>query len=178
MPRSFAALLTVLGGVVAAAACAAGQPPRTGETPAANRTSMETYDDRLVRVEARASGFGGMFIDPQGLLAVYLTNPSEIGAARSAIEAVFGANWIPSAGLRAVQGQYVVSQLKRWAVQAGAVLDVPGVTLLDLDESRNRVVVGIEDASRAPVVEQALSRLPIPREAVVIEVTGPVRPVT
>jgi hypothetical protein len=138
---------------------------------------MESYDDLLVRVEEQAPGFGGMFIDPDGQLAVYLLDPSQLAAARSAIEAVFGADRVSAAGVRALQGRYVVSQLKGWTELATALLELPGVTAVDLDETRNLVAIGVEDDSKTPALEQALSGLAIPPEAVVIEVTGEIRPV-
>jgi hypothetical protein len=39
------------------------------------------------------------------------------------------------------------------------------------------VTVGVEEGSRTEAVEQALSSLGIPRAAVVIQVTGQIRPV-
>ena len=79
---------------------------------------MELHDDLLVRVEQQVPGFGGMFVDREGRLAVYLLDMSQLGAARAAIEAVFGTDSIPAAGVRAMQGQYVVSQLKAWSEMA------------------------------------------------------------
>jgi hypothetical protein len=137
---------------------------------------METYDDLLVRVEEQVPGFGGMFIDRQGRLAVYLLDPSQLATARSAIETVFGVDRVPAAGVRALQGQYIASQLKRWSELAAAVLELPGVTILDLDEARHCVAIGVEDQSRTWAVEHVLSRLAIPLEAVVIDVTGEIRP--
>ena len=137
---------------------------------------MEGHDDLLVRVEEQVPGFGGMFVDRQGRLAVYLLDTSQLGAARAAIEAVFGMDSVPAAGVRAVQGQYVVSQLKVWSEMATAILELPGVTVVDLDEARNRVAIGIEDKSRTRAVEQALSAIAIPRHAVTIQVTENIRP--
>ncbi len=137
---------------------------------------METHDDLLVRVDERVPGFGGMFIDSDGRLTVYLLDTARLPAARSAIEAIFGSSHVPAAGVRAVQGQYTVSQLKAWTERAGTVLKMPGVTLVDLDEAQNRVAIGVEDGSRTRAVEQRLSSLKIPREAVVIQVTGRIRP--
>jgi hypothetical protein len=137
---------------------------------------METYDDLLVRVEERARGFGGMFVDADGRLAVYLLDPSQLSAARAAIEAVFGPDRVPPAGVRALQGQYSVSELKRWTERAAPVLQMPGVTMVDLDEAKNRVAIGVEDDSDTRAVEQALPQLNIPREAVEIQVTERIKP--
>jgi hypothetical protein len=138
---------------------------------------MEHYDDLLIRVERQVPGFGGMFVDREGRLAVYLLDKSQLDAARAAIEAVFGVDAIPAAGLRALQGRYVVSQLKAWSEMAARLLELPGVTAIDLDESRNRVAIGVEDKSRMRAVERALSATTIPRHAVTIQVTGSIRPV-
>ena len=137
---------------------------------------MEGHDDLLVRVEQQVPGFGGMFLDREGRLAVYLLDTSQLGAARTAIEAVFGMDSVPAAGVRAMQGQYAVSQLKAWSEMATAILELPGVTTVDLDEARNRVAIGIEDKSRTRAVERALSAIAIPRHAVTIQVTETVRP--
>jgi hypothetical protein len=138
---------------------------------------METQDDRLVRVEKRAPGFGGMFVDSDGQLVLYLLDTARLPAARAAVEAVFGVDWVPAAGLRAVQGRYTVSQLAAWTRRASAVLRLKGVALVDLDEARNRVSIGVEDRSRVAAVEKALVSLKVPRAAVVIDVTGLIRPV-
>ena len=137
---------------------------------------METHDDRLIRVEKRVPGFGGMFIDANGQLAVYLLDITQLDAARLAIEAVFGSNQVPAAGIHAIRGQYAVSQLKAWTERAGAVLKVPGVTMVDLDEAKNRITIGVENRSQTEAVEKALSSLNVPRKAVLIEETGTIRP--
>lgn len=138
--------------------------------------NIETYDNRLARVEKKARGFGGMFIDADGRLAVYLLDTAELPAARSAIESVFGAKLIPVSGVVALQGQYTVSQLKRWTALAGALLKTPGVTMVDMDEAKNRVAIGVADDSGTVALERALPSLRIPREAVVIQVTGLITP--
>lgn len=140
------------------------------------RSTMDTYDDLLVRVEERVAGFGGMFIDSDGRLAVYLLDPARLAIARSAIDAVFGSSRIPAAGMRALQGQYTVSKLKVWTERASALLKMPRVVLVDLDEAKNRVTIGVDDASRTRDIERALSSLKVPREAVLIQVTAPIRP--
>ena len=76
-----------------------------------------------------------------------------------------------------MQGQYSVSQLKTWTERAGALLEMRGVTMVDLDEGKNRVTVGIDNDSRTAAVEQALSSLDVPRAAVLIRVTGEIKPV-
>jgi hypothetical protein len=139
---------------------------------------VESHHDLLQRVEQQAPGFGGMFIDANGRLAVYLADPATLPAARAAIQAVFGEDRIPAAGVRALQGQYTISQLKTWTERARALFENSDVTLIDLDEARNRVTIGLADDLQIEAVERALSSLEIPREAVVIEPSERIRPVT
>jgi hypothetical protein len=172
-----------------AVACAVAAPVRTRrDTPAprivvASQSvsqeprAVDTYDERLARVERRAPGFGGMFIDAHGRLVVYLIDPSTLPSARAAIEAVFGPGRIPATGMRAVRGQYTISQLKGWTEQARAALQMPDVTLVDLDDARNRVTIGVTNRSRSTVVRRMLASLRIPPEAVIIESSRPIRPV-
>jgi len=146
------------------------------DAPSQDVTSMETHDDLLLRVERAAPGFGGMFIDRDGRLTVYLMDSAQLPAARAAIESVFGSGVIPAAGLRAAAGQYTVSQLAAWTQQAARVMELPGVALVDLDEVRNRVAIGVDDSSKAQAVQQVLGSMNIPLGAVVIDITDPIRP--
>lgn len=148
--------------------------PRPGPQ---NEARMPSYDDRLLQVDKQAPGFGGMFVDSDGRLAVYMLDTARLTATRAAIESVFGKNQVPAAGIRAVRGQYSISQLKGWADRAGRLLSVSGVTIVDMDERKNRIVVGIDRVDRTGAVSRELSSLKIPRNAVVIEVVGPIKPV-
>lgn len=168
-PRVGARLGLLLAGV---AACF---DPRAIGMSAPQSSGEGTCDDLLRRVEQMVPGFGGMFVGEDGKLVVYLRDPSQLAAARAAIEAVFGPQQVPPGGVRARRGQYSFSELKCWKERAGTLFRIPGVTIVDLDESRNRVAIGVEDESAMPAVERALASLGIPRTAVIVEVTGEVR---
>jgi hypothetical protein len=161
-------VMVVTAPLVQRAAASQGQRQEPGR--------VETYDDLLVRVDDMAPGFGGMFVDADDSLAIYLLDTSQVAATRAAIDAVFGSKSFP-ARTRAVQGQYTVSQLKTWAERADALLEMRGVTIVDLDEGKNRVTIGLEDAARTDAVEQALLSLDVPRAAVLLKITGPINPV-
>jgi hypothetical protein len=135
-----------------------------------------TDDDPLLRVARRVPGFGGMFIDRDGRLAVYLLDPVGLPAAEGAIADVYGAAFIPAAGVYALPGQYSVLDLNRWYVSMRDVLALPAVSFVDLDEGANRLSVGVEEARAVARVEQALRRLDIPRDVVNIEKRGPILP--
>lgn len=170
-PRIAAALLLAAAAIIASVA----RQRAADRAEISQTTRMETDDDRLLRVEQQAPGFGGMFVDVDGRLAVYLLDTTQLIAAQAAITTVFGPNFVPAAGMRALKGDYTVSQLKHWTELAKTLFDVPGVTMIDLDEARNRVAVGVADASRTEAVKRALSSIAIPAAAVTIQVTGPIK---
>ena len=76
------------------------------------------HDDLLLRVERMAPGFGGMFIDPNGRLAVYLLDPSQLSAARSAIEAVFVPGLTAHGGVMARSSSKLRDDPHRYAARA------------------------------------------------------------
>lgn len=136
----------------------------------------QTIDDLFAEVAKQVPAFGGMFIDSQGNLSVYLLDPTQKAAAESAIASVFGRDRIPPNGVRVLPGQYGFLQLKEWFNRANALLALPGVTLVDIDESKNRLKIGLEKIEARNRVEQALARINIPHEAVTFEETGPIEP--
>ena len=115
----------------------------------------------------------------QQTLQVYLTaiDRRKVAAVQKAVVAVFGAGVIPRGGIKALPGQYEFLQLReRYRQMAGPVFGISGVTLTDIDEAKNRLRIGIQTKDiEARVVDQ-LKKLGIPREAVVIDVTGPIIP--
>lgn len=145
--------------------------PRKAEMP-------KTYDDLLADVAERAPGFGGMFINEEGSLSAYLLDTSQRAAAETAIAAVFGPERVPPGGIRVLQGKYGFQQLKAWSDRMGVVSEIPGVILTDIDEGRNRLVVGVEKIALRRLVEEKLRELGIPPEAVLVEETGPVIPLS
>jgi len=168
-----AVLLTVIGG------CAFTGP--VGDLSQALRSgsigdSKEgLWDDPFAEVAQRVPAFGGMFFDDQGVLNVYLLGLSQRGAVEEAITAVFGSEAVQG-GIRVLQGQYGFLQLTEWHNRISAeVLGLPGVVLTDVDDAKNRLTIGVEELQRVQSqIEELLARLGIPREAVIIEETGPV----
>jgi hypothetical protein len=136
---------------------------------------MQTHRDLLVLVEEKVPGFGGMFLGEDGRLVVYLRDPKRVEDVHAAIESVFGRSHIPAAGIRAVRGQYSVSQLIRWSERANELLETAGVAAVGLDETRNRVLIGLESDAATERVKKKITSLRIPHEAVRIEVLGQIR---
>jgi hypothetical protein len=134
----------------------------------------QSIDEKFAEVGQRVPQFGGMYIRGKTVLVVLLdTSPRVLTAAQDAIIAVFGRDRLPTGGFVAVQGQYDVLQLKSLRARARSVLSISGVSLIDLDERKNRVRIGIERAEVRAEVERLLGALHVPLEAVSIELVRP-----
>jgi len=126
-----------------------------------------TLDERFSLVAMRVPSFGGMYLQGN-VLMVYLTNPSQAGAAAGAIQSVFGAGAVPTAGVQVLPARYGFAQLATWHSRMGSLFNIPGVILTDIDEKANRLKVGVESAATSFAVEARLARLGIPRAAVAV----------
>jgi hypothetical protein len=110
---------------------------------------------------------------------VYLTNPELAAAARVSIAAFLSRigkdQWSTKAtsGLRVLQGQYDFVQLTHWYGQVISQVPVRGFTMGDIDERRNRIVIGVRDIAVRERVLADVAALGIPGGAVLVEEVGP-----
>ncbi len=133
-------------------------------------------DDPAAEVAQRVPEFGGMFIDAEGRLTVYLTDEAMGAEVLDAIAEVFGPDRIPAAGVRFIQGQYGYLELREWRELLAPLWEIEGVSSIGIDQTRNRLRVGLETGKVRNRVERQVAELGIPPEAVLVEETGPVQP--
>lgn len=147
-------------------------------TPNGSAGKAETIDDLFAEIARDVPAFGGMFFDEKddGILYVYLSDPTQKEKAAAAIASVFGSKRPVSwSEIRVLQAQYGFSQLKDWyGYMHLAVLGLPDVVYTDIDEAGNRLVIGVQQGKAFDHVERELAKLGIPREAVIIKGTEPV----
>lgn len=137
----------------------------------------KTFDELLLEVARRVPSFGGMYSDAQGHLFVYLLDPDARAEAEAAIISVFGRDTVPVEGIRVVQGQYRFLDLKAWHDRlTGVLLNKPGVVLTDVDEARNRVLIGTITGDPPARFDALLKKYAIPREAIIVEKVEPIGP--
>ena len=96
---------------------------------------VQSADDELVRMGREIPGFGGLYYDGQGRPNVFLLNPD--GAGRTALKRL-------GDEILVHRGDYEFKRLLDWRLTLRPVLALPGVIFLDVDETRNRVVIGLE----------------------------------
>jgi hypothetical protein len=116
--------------------------------------------------------FGGAYLGDDGsTLHVWLTRPTADDALRSRVALATG---VGSRAPVVHRADYTFAQLKQWRDTARALLALPGVTMLDIDERTNRLVLAVEDTGRdGPAVTAGLARLAVPRAAVTLTQAGP-----
>lgn len=170
--------LTVAAAVVASPGTGAARTDagtgaaRTGAA-GARSTSAPSWDRDAQKVAATAAvpTFGGAYLGDDGsTLHVWLTRPTAADALRSraALAGAVGTRAAGDGGRAPVvhRADYTLAQLTAWRDAARALLALPGVTMLDIDERTNRLVVAVEDTARdGPAVTAGLARLGVPRAA-------------
>jgi hypothetical protein len=162
---------------VAPALAQPGSPdPRAGREPPRARSLDHEFADLTTRVPG---GFGGWFYDQEGRPNVYLVDTTKRAGAVTALLPVLRDRQVSVAGgqrnrpdvanIVILQGQYDFATLLNWRGQIdGEAPRIPGITMTDVQERTNRVVVGVESEAAGVQVREALARLNIPIEAVQI----------
>jgi len=146
----------------------------TPQTSASNVGGARTLDDLFEQIAQAVPGFGGMFYDERGDLYVYLLDPTQQALAETATAFVFGPGRVPKERVHVLQGEYPFSELKKWHDRMVDVLAIRGVVFTDIDESKNRLTVGVHDPGTIGVVRQELDRLGVPQAAAKVEQTEPI----
>jgi len=113
-------------------------------------------------------GIGGAFKDAEdnSITYLYLTDPTN----EEAIRATRCLHTRPGNTIRILQGQYTIRDLEEWkSMITAASGDIPGISWTDASESHNRVLVGLTPRrGTLGLLDAALERLGIPKEAVII----------
>lgn len=136
-------------------------------------------DDRYLQVNDQIAEFGGAYSDSDGVINIWLTTPSDglASAAASALK-VFVSEEIDTSTIVARQGDYTFAKLMEWKARIRDLhLAVPGRVAWGVSQTLNRLQLWWTDAKahRAAILGE-VERLGIPRDAVVIAESDPVRP--
>lgn len=156
-------------------------------------------DAKLVEVAKEIPNFGGMYYDNNGTLNVFLVEDvkklsnefkkDRISRIKSAILKVYGDLFF-SIGyggksqeemyapkkpfqINLKQGEYKLNQLAKWRTNINKLLELPSVVYTDLDESKNRVKIGILPTAPVAKIEAKANKLGIPPNALIVEISSP-----
>lgn len=143
---------------------------------AGRNVTAKTIDDLYSEVARAVPEFGGMFIDSQGQLAIYLTDERQLEAAKTSIVSVFGRDRFDMTRAVALRARYTFTDLRLWHNQHRLeTLAIPGVVLTSIHKSSNRLRVGVVSGRLRGSVETVLARAAIPADAVEIVEMEPLR---
>jgi hypothetical protein len=173
MLRRVSSFAVMVGIAIVLGGCAAFQPGLDNQTLQPNQPL--TLDDKFVQIARSVPSFGGMFFDNQQNLNIYLTDQMQIASAQSEIASVLGIS-VPQANVRVLRGEHNFIELKRWHDRAIGLFDIEGVLSTDIDETQNRLKIGVAQADQIGLVEQQIAQLRIPASAVEVVVTEPIVP--
>ncbi|MEO7713372.1 MAG: hypothetical protein ABIV10_10690 [Gemmatimonadaceae bacterium] len=138
------------------------------------RARPHTIDDQFRSVGALVPEFGGFYLDDSGRPTVVLTRDDALPAARAALTSVFEAGF-GRAPWQSASGRYGYLALANWRDDLTKKLlrGVNGVSSTGLDHMRNKVRVGVTSDAGSRAVTEALAKLGIPTDAVIIAFEEP-----
>lgn len=157
-------------------ACSADAPavPLTGEQLATLPAPSPGNADDLLAQESRdvPGGWGGMFVR-DGVVMVYLVDPSKLP---EAVAAMTGSSFMPRTPQVALKGRWTFAELNDWKNYLSVHQALTGVNAItvDLDETENRLLVGVADESSRALLEAKLRALDAPCWLMAIRIQLPI----
>jgi hypothetical protein len=129
-------------------------------------------DDLMGQIATQVPGFGGMYME-NGSLEIYLQDLSTKDAVLKVISQIFGDTRISGSSVHVHQASYKFSSLKTWQISMRTLFKLGNVVFTDVDETKNRLTVGLTSLSSAQDVLNELNALHVPPDAVQIESASP-----
>ena len=155
-----------------------GQSISAGNPAPVNTTLAEVSQDPApdqLSVAQVVPGFGGYFLDGSGAPTVYLTDDAQRPAAETALAAFLADRGFTASDLVVRHADYPYARLDAWYRQArGGVFTVSGIILGDVDEANNRIRYGVVNATAGSAVQNVVSSLGIPLDAVIVQQRAPI----
>jgi len=138
-------------------------------------SSQRSLDDIFAAIAREVPGFAGFYFAEDGrtLIAVLKEPVSEPDVLCQSMARPSGMARLANLSVRSVYAQYSFLELQGWYRPVQEALSIPGVVRSDIDEVRNRIVIGVETDEAREVVAQMVEELGIPTEAVSIEHAEP-----
>jgi hypothetical protein len=169
--------ILVVGSAVAIGACHDSTPTAPNATPASaelQQVGQASSPDQLA-VARVVQGFGGFFLDKDGVPTVYMTDPRQRAVAERALAGTMRDLGFAPAQLRVLKGDFEYAQLDSWFTRAlPALMAHPGAVFADLDEGSNRLRIGVATAAAEASASAELARLSIPSSAVIVQRAEPI----
>jgi hypothetical protein len=147
---------------------------------ASSSRQFRTLDQEFAAIAQRAPGFAGMFFDQSGDVVISVAGPVDSAGLVASIALAEGGSLVrPRKGTRGLPNlrfrsvEYDYRTLVTWKQLLWSTLEGQPITLVDIDEVRNRLRIGLSDMSAAPAVTRRLESVGIPAAALIIEFAAP-----
>jgi hypothetical protein len=150
---------------------------------AARRLGADAEFERIARA---VPGFGGMYYDGSGRLNVFIT-----GASSRSAQGILNALGEVTEALRAqgriapladdiivLEGRRDYLELTALHDRVFPVLSELGAAFLDIDETRNQLVLGVLGGTSTAGLQARVQSLGVPMDAIAFEVTPPIAPLS
>ena len=133
-------------------------------------------DPPMIAIAKQLPTFAGFWFNDNDQVVVGLTDVSHLARARELIKPHLGAHQ-PKGGFVAQQVEFTFLQLAQWRhrIRRARIFDIPGVTVLGVRESANRVHIGLDDVGAEHRVRLTFGAAGIPQKAVMFRLLGRAR---
>ncbi|MGQ0562486.1 MAG: hypothetical protein ACT443_11500, partial [Gemmatimonadota bacterium] len=137
-------------------------PPGTSPkvTVTAFALPVKTYDDVLAEVADQYHEFGGFYQNSDQTFTFVLTDETRAPEIRTEIARRLDNDRILSSPYRVARAAYNYRQLQDWRIGVNGAVTLVHTTSLDIDETRNVIVVGVSNPADAVLVKSQLSFIP------------------
>lgn len=157
--------------------------PSASRMDAPGQQGKVGVDAEFAAIARDAPGFGGMFYDASGRLNVYVTENgrSQESAILNRVNAslqAHGRGAVSAGNVTIRQASRDFGELTTLRSRMSPVLGEPGVVFTDIDESQNRLRIGVLEGTGEDQINAVLQRLDVPLDAVSIEITEAIEPLT
>jgi len=150
---------------------------------------FRTLDEDLADLADQLPGFGGFYYDPSGTLTVNLKDESGLPEARVRLTEFLSKRGPQDAGrlariagdvsaMRAVPAKYSFRELLTIyrTVVLPAVYSLAKITITDIDDRGNRILIGVSEARMIEAVRRGLVGLGVPADAIEVVQFGEAAP--
>jgi len=125
-----------------------------------------SLDQKFAEIAAGIPGFGGIFFDENGRLTIYQKNPAAISSVNSALALLPGLSTAVKTNVKILEADFDFVELQNWRLLIRReALGQNSVISLDIDETKNRIAVGVADSTKIFAVTEEIAEYNIPANA-------------
>ena len=165
----------LLAGAAVLSACQDTSEPTAPQASAPTAPNVQLNFDPAAAYARDIPGFGGVFFNESGAPVVYLKDAGQRETAVRVLAGLARDNGADPTAIEVRTAKYDYGELADFLGKANSLLNASGVVYTDLDETTNRVKVGVENRGLETALRSRMKQMGVPDEAVTFEVTEPIQ---